>query len=324
LNSREGLTRQVDRLMNPPRLEQGIRAFFTDMLTFEQFEQVQKDATIYPDYSARVAADAQEQTMRTIVDHVLVQKADYRDLFTTRKTFLTRSLGGIYLVPVTSRKGWEASEYPADSGRSGILTDISFLALWSHPGRSSPTIRGKMLAEIFLCRTVPPPPGDVDFTLANNLSDPNLKTARQRLGAHVTTPSCKGCHQQMDPMGLPFETFDSTGAFRATENGAPIDTTGQLGSRNFSDAVGLGQAMRENPQTPNCLADNLYRYSVGRNFAADETGLRDYLRSNFQASGYKVTALLRTIALSNAFYAVTRPDAGPTRTASLAPRAAAH
>jgi len=317
LNTPAGLTRQVDRLMASPRLEQGVRAFFADMLAFEQFDQVQKDATIYPDYSARVAADAQEQTMRTIVDHVVAQKADYRDLFTTRKTYLTRTLGGIYLIPVASRNGWEAAEYPADSGRSGILTDISFLALWSHPGRSSPTIRGKMLGEIFLCRTVPPPPGDVDFTLANNLSDPKLKTARQRLNAHVVTPSCKGCHQQMDPMGLPFETFDSIGAFRTVENGAPIDTSGQLGSRSFADAAGLGQAMHDNPAVPNCLADNLYRYGVGRNFTPSETALRDYLRTDFQASGYKVTSLLRTIALSKAFYAVTRPDAAPTRTASL-------
>jgi hypothetical protein len=263
--------------------------------------------------------------MKTIVDHILVQKADYRDLFITRKTYLTRDLGAVYLVPVTARTGWEATQYAVESGRAGILTDISFLALWSHPGRSSPTIRGKMLAEIFLCRTIPAPPGDVDFTLANNLSDPNLKTARQRLGAHVTTPSCKGCHQQMDPMGLPLEAFDSVGTFRTSENGAPIDTSGQLGSISFTDAKGLGKGMRENPGVPNCLSDNLYRYAVGRNFTQSEGPFRDYLRGSFQASGYKVTELLRTIALSNAFYAVTLPEsgAGAARTAILS-RPAAH
>jgi len=48
----------------------------------------------------KVAQEAQEQTLRTIVDLVLTQHGDYRDLFTTRKTFLTPTLGSIYRVPV--------------------------------------------------------------------------------------------------------------------------------------------------------------------------------------------------------------------------------
>ena len=144
--------------------------------------------------------------------------------------------------------------------------------------------------------------------------------------ASVTSAACKGCHLQMDPMGLPFETFDSVGAFRTTENGAPIDTSGQLGQRPFADVAGLGQAMRDNPGVPNCLADNLYRYGVGRNFVDGETPSRDYIRASFQASGYKVTELLRTIALSKAFYAVTRPaaPAKSVQSAALTPATSAN
>jgi len=319
LHTREGLARQVDRLLASPQLEQGMRAFFWDMLGYEQFADVQKDPTIFPTYTVRLPVDAQEQTLRTIIDHLLVQKADYRDLFTTRKTFLTRPLGSVYAMPVATAKGWEAAEYSADSGRSGILTDVSFLALWSHPGRSSPTIRGKMLAEIFLCRTVPPPPGDVDFAVANDVSNPNFKTARQRLDAHVTAAPCKGCHLQMDPMGLPLEKFDSIGVFRTAENGAPIDASGNLGRRAFSDVAGLGQAMHDSPIVTACLADNLYRYGVGRNYTKGETAWRDYVRASFEASGYKVPQLLRTIATSDAFYAVTAPAADPLPSKNAAP-----
>lgn len=319
LHTQSGLARQVDRLLASPQLEKGMRAYLWDLLGFEHFDDIQKDPQIFPTYSTRIATDAQEQTLRTMVDHLLVQKADYRDVFTTRKTFLTRSLGSIYAVPVSTKKGWEAAEYPADSNRGGVLTDISFLALWSHPGRSSPTIRGKMLAEIFLCRTVPAPPGDVDFAVANDISNPNLKTARQRLDAHVTAAPCKGCHLQMDPMGFTLEKFDSVGAYRTTENGAVIDTSGSLGRRTFSDVEGLGQAMRDSPVVPACFADNLYRYGVGRNYTKGETAWRDYLRTSFEASGYKAPQLLRTIALSDAFYAVARPAAAPLQTAAISP-----
>ena len=85
---------------NSPRLEAGVRAFFTDMLQFDLFDTLAKDAKIYPKWTVKVAQDAQEQTLRSIVDLVLTQHGDYRDLFTTRKTFLTPLLGSVYGVPV--------------------------------------------------------------------------------------------------------------------------------------------------------------------------------------------------------------------------------
>ena len=42
-----------------------------------------------------------------------------------------------------------------DAGRSGILTQVSMLAMFSHPGRSSPTKRGVALMDIFLCEPTP-------------------------------------------------------------------------------------------------------------------------------------------------------------------------
>ena len=66
-----------------PRFEGAVRAFFEDMLQFEMFEDVAKDPVIYPAYNSVVAADAQEQTLRTITDHLITKKGDYRDLFTT-------------------------------------------------------------------------------------------------------------------------------------------------------------------------------------------------------------------------------------------------
>ena len=42
---------------------------------------------------------------------------DYRDLFTTRQSFMTRALGIVYRVPVPSPDEWEAFEFPPDSER---------------------------------------------------------------------------------------------------------------------------------------------------------------------------------------------------------------
>ena len=98
LNTKAGLAKQVDRMMASPRLEAGVRAFFTDYLGFDEFDTLSKDPTLFPKFSAQAAADSQEQTLRTVVDLLLYRKGDFRDIFTTKKTFLTQELAAIYKI----------------------------------------------------------------------------------------------------------------------------------------------------------------------------------------------------------------------------------
>jgi hypothetical protein len=117
----------------------------------------------------------------------------------------------------------------------------------------------------------------------------------------------------MDPIGLTLENFDGVGAFRTQENGAAIDVSGALDGRNFQAAEGLGQALHDHPQTPRCLVDKMYRSAVGRNTVPAERPFMDYLNGVFEADGYRVPELMRAIALSRTFYAVSAPgDEGPS------------
>ena len=320
LNSQRGLTRQVDRLLASPRLEAGIRGFFTDMLAFDGFETLAKDAMIYPAFNATVAADAQEQTLRTVVDLLVTHQADYRDLFTTRRTFMDRVLGPIYYVPVAPKHGWTPYEFAASDPRAGILSQISFDALYAHPGQSSPTLRGKAVREVFLCQKVPAPPANVNFAVAQDTSNPDYKTARARLTAHRTNPTCAGCHRIMDPIGLALENFDGIGAFRGDENSAPIDASGELDGVGFANAAELGKAVHDNPAAVSCLVDTMYKYASGRVPAKSQRQWMGWLNARFAAEGYRVPALLRVMALSDGFYAVSPPDTGkPVSTAALRP-----
>jgi hypothetical protein len=307
LHERRGLERQVERMLASPRLESGLRAFFNDMLAFEDLPKLQKDSIIYPTFSAEVARDAREQTLRTIVDLVITQQGDYRDLFTTRRTFISGPLGRIYQVPVERPDGgWMPYEFPEGDPRAGLVTQASFAAMFSHPGRSSPTLRGRAMRELLLCQKIPDPPGDVDFSAFNDPNSPN-RTARQRLTAHSVVPSCAGCHKLTDPIGLALEKIDGAGQLRTAESGVPIDTTGELDGKPFADAAGLGRAMRENPSAPSCVVNRLYSYAVARPPARDEKALLAHFDERFAAAGYRVPKLLREIATSDALFAVTPP-----------------
>jgi Protein of unknown function (DUF1592)/Protein of unknown function (DUF1588)/Protein of unknown function (DUF1595)/Protein of unknown function (DUF1585)/Protein of unknown function (DUF1587) len=310
LDTDAGLARQADRLIASPHFERAVRAFFGDMLEFDTFNELAKDPVIYPAFNSTVALDAQEQTMHTIVALLVTQPGDYRDLFTTQNTYLTRALGAVYKLPVATRNGWEKAQYPAGSGREGILTNVSFLAFYSHPGRSSSTLRGKAIRQVFLCQAIPDPPNNVDFSVVQDSSNTAMPTARIRLEAHRTSPACAGCHRLMDPLGLTLENFDGVGAFRAQENGALIDASGTFDGHNYQGAQGLGQAIHDSPQTPRCLVDKMYRSAVGRKALADERPYLDYLNQTFQADSYRVPDLMRAIAVSRSFYATSAPNAG--------------
>lgn len=307
LDTEAGLTRQVGRLMASPGYERAVRIFFEDMLEFDRFEDLAKDPVIYPAFNSTVAADAKEQTLRTIVEHLLEQEGDYRDLFTTRDAHLTRALGSIYRMPVPTRYEWTRSQFSEQSARVGIQSHISFVAMHSHPGRSSPTLRGYGIRKVFMCQEVPDPPVDVDFAGFDDDETRAAPTARDRLVAHAVQPACKGCHVLMDPLGLTLETFDGLGAFRTHENGVAIDLSGSLDGKEFVGAAGLGEALREHPQTSSCLVAKVYGAGVGRDAVAGERAYLQYLNKSFAEQGYRVPDLMRTIAVSNTFYSVTPP-----------------
>ncbi len=306
LGSQDGIEAQVDRLMASPRFKLGVRAFFTDMLSLDDFATLEKDTQLFPAFGLAAAEDSREQVLRTLVDELVTRDGNYRDIFTTRRTFMSSPLGMVYRVPAARPGGWAPFEFAADDPRAGIQTQLSFVALHSHPGKSSPTLRGKAIRELLLCQRVPDPPGDVNFDGFNDPNSPN-KTARLRLDAHATDPACAGCHKLMDPIGLALENFDGAGQIRLTENGEPIDASGELNGFKFADARGLGQAMREDPAATSCLVRRVYSYAAGR---AIERGERDWmadLEQRFADDGYRLRPLLKQIATSRALQAIAPP-----------------
>ncbi len=313
----DGLAAQIDRLLASPRLADAVRALFSDLYGFEEIEQglVRKDPALFPAFNQALIDDAREQTLRVLVDHLLERDGDYRALFTTRRAFMTRSLGLLYQVPVRTADGWEAHEFSPGGPRGGLLTHISILAHRSHPGRSSPTLRGKFVREVLLCQDVPPPPGDIDFSEFAEEGGEHRRTARDRLTVHVANEVCAGCHSLMDPIGLAFEQLDGIGVYRESENGATIDPSGDLDGVPFADARGLGEALAAHPGLGPCFVQSLYRYAVGRDIVPGEQAFLAALEDRFAAEGYHLREILRAIVLSEAFRGASGPrvvEATPT------------
>jgi len=309
LDTDEGLAASVDRMLADERARAGVRAFFGDMLQLGNLERLNKDPTVYVHFSAALGGSAREETLRTIEHLVVDERADYRDVFTTRTTFVDRRLAAIYDVPAPSLEGFGMLRYPSDSARVGLLGQVTFLALNAHAASSSATLRGKFVRTVLLCGEIPPPPAGLNTSIPD--ASEAMPTLRDRVRAHLQVPSCASCHQMMDPIGLAFENFDGIGRFRATENGATIDPSGVLHGEYFRDSRALGEVLHDHPDVPRCLVRTMIRYATGHVETTGETESQRSLATEFEDSGYDVMALMRSVVMSRAFRESSEPEETP-------------
>lgn len=307
LSTPKGLEAELNRMMQSPRLSRGVQAFFADMLHLDEFDHLEKDNLIYPAFDPQATDDAREQLLLTIEHHLLNEDADYRDLFVTRKTFMSGPLGRVYRTPVLEPNLWTPYEFSDREGRSGIQSLAGFIALHSHPGRSSPTIRGKAVRELLLCQTIPDPPADIDFSVFNQPSSQEL-IARERLDVHNSVASCAGCHRLTDGIGLSLENYDGAGQFRSTDMGLEIDVSGNLDGIEYANQFGLADALSQNPAVPVCLVEQTLAYGLARKPNREEREWVDYLVEQFVEGGYRFKPLLHSVAASENFFAVAAPQ----------------
>jgi hypothetical protein len=150
----------------------------------------------------------------------------------------------------------------------------------------------------------------VNFTLVQDTKNAQFRTARARLGAHATDPTCAGCHKIMDPIGFGLEAFDSGGSLRGNENGVTIDTSGQLDGVQFSDANGLAKAVHDNPATSTCVVSRALSYGLGRSPAKNEGEWLKLIQDGFKKANYSFPGLMRAIATSPEFYRIAPPTVG--------------
>ena len=294
-----GLATEARRLLASPRATEAADELITDYLGLSALDALVKLPETYPQATATLPEAMKQETLRSLRAHLFERGEDFRDVFTTTKTFANAELAKLYGVRAPSGTDFAAVELPANGPRAGVLMQASFLALHAHPSRSSPTLRGKFIRENLLCQAIPPPPNNVDTSLPANTRD--AMTARQRLTAHREDPSCAGCHTLMDPLGLALEKFDGIGAFRERENNLAIDPSGELDGKAFADARGLATTIAADPNTASCFVRTVLRYARGALENGSEAPLIEALGEAFGASGYRATELMLAIATDPAF-----------------------
>jgi len=120
---------------------------------------------------------------------------------------------------------------------------------------------------------------------------------------HRANPTCHSCHRFMDPIGLSLDQFDVMGRWRYRENGASLDTRGELyDGTQISSPAELSAALLKRPiPLVRTFTENMLTYALGRRLEPyDQTTVRAIAKAAEQ-NDYRVSSFVLGVVQSDAF-----------------------
>lgn len=294
------------KMLARPEARETLANFYAELLMLRDVPGLIKNQDLFPNFTPALAAAMVEETQMLIENVVWDLDGDVRTLFDAEYTFIDSELAAHYGVALPM-PGWVETELPAEQERAGLLGHASILSRFAHPAETSPTRRGLFIRNKFLCEAVAPPPPGVDTSLP--AEDPGKpQTMKQKLTKHMEDPSCKSCHEAIDPMGLALEHFNPIGAWRPDDGGLEIDASGKiLDLGEFSGPRELAELLAADPRTTACVIKNFVRGGLGHIEQLGELSVMADLETSFAENGYRMQELLVELTASQVFGMVGEP-----------------
>jgi hypothetical protein len=302
LSDAAALGEQTRRLLRDPRSETLSTRFAAQWLRLQDIYLVQPDAFWFPNFDHQLA-DAMRRETELFFDNLVREDRSIMDLFVADYTFVNERLARHYGIPGVAGDQFRRVNY-VDDTRRGVLGHGSVLVLTSLANRTSPVLRGKWVMEALLGTPPPPPPPnvpDLDETAA--ATGGRMLTTRERLEMHRANPTCNACHRFMDPLGLALDNFDVTGKWRIRENGAALDTRGQMwdGTPVESPADLRRVLLEFRELLVRNFTENLMAYALGRRIESYDMPTIRSIARQAAAREYRLSAFVLGIVNSPAF-----------------------
>ena len=300
LGAPDVLAAQVRRMLADARAAALVENFFGQWLYLRNLGRLQPDAELYPAFDDGLR-DAFRRETELFLASQLREDRSVVDLLRAPYTFLNERLAAFYGVP--NVYGSHFRRVSLTGGRrAGLLGHGSILTATSYANRTSPVLRGKFVLEAILGAPPPPPPPDVP-ALEDAGAAERPRSTRERLEQHRRNPACATCHAKIDPLGFALENFDPIGAWRETDNGVAVDSSGTTadgasfdGPREFREAL----LARRDLFVANVVR-KLLTYALGRGLEHyDQPAVRRIMRQAAE-DDYRWSALIAEIVASPPF-----------------------
>ena len=329
LGKEDILSEQLQRMLRDRKLKRFCDSFPSQWLQLERIISSIPNPQKFKDFYFSKYRDSMHMMVEPLLifETVLIENLPITQLidsdFTYRSDLLIKAYG---LAPPakrvdnngnpTKRRGGDVTmlsffrEPVTDRRYGGVITNAATMTMTSGPERTQPITRGAWIAGVVFNNPPEPPPADVPALGEKPPEGEEHLTLRERLSAHRERSDCKGCHEQIDPLGFALENFDPIGVWREKyENGREIDTSGTLFRKHeFTNVIEFKDAiLAEKDRFARGLAGHLLSFSLGRHLGpADQLAL-DEIAEATAADDYKIQTLIREVVTSDPFLSKTTP-----------------
>jgi Protein of unknown function (DUF1592)/Protein of unknown function (DUF1588)/Protein of unknown function (DUF1595)/Protein of unknown function (DUF1585) len=300
LSKFEVLQQQTDRLLGTKRAQDNIARMYLKWLGLGAGVTTELPPDSYPEYDDALRRSLFEESSRFIAG-LVTKGGTLSDLLTSRTTFVDQRLAELYGVPYTGSGDFVETKLP-ETERAGVLTQAGVLVSKSRGHQI--VIRGKFVRRDLFCQDIPPPPPSINIQQFSNLGLSDREESTKRIG----DPVCGQCHKLMDPIGVSFEKYDALGRYRpnAADN-IPVESLGALTGTDvdgtLADPVDLAERLGRSAQARSCISQNTVGYAFGREPGAASECEQAQIFAAVEASGARLTDLVRAVALSPLFAA---------------------
>ncbi|MEE2935273.1 MAG: DUF1592 domain-containing protein [Planctomycetota bacterium] len=315
LSQPDVLNEQIDRLLKDKKLKRFCDSFPSQWLQLDRIISAVPNREKFADFYFSKYRVSMHMMMEPLLlfETVLIEDLPITQLIDSDFTYRSGKLDSAYgslkngstkqagsgvtvlnfqRVPVTDRRV------------GGVITNAAVMTMTSGPERTQPITRGAWVAGVIFNDPPDPAPADVPPLAEKPSSGEEKLTLRQRLAAHRERSDCRGCHEQIDPLGFALENFDPVGRWREVyENGANIDMAGKLFRQYpFTNIVEFKDAVLAN-QDRFCraLAGHLLSFALARELRSADYLVIDQIADAVAADDYKMQTLIRQIILCESF-----------------------
>jgi Protein of unknown function (DUF1588)/Protein of unknown function (DUF1592)/Protein of unknown function (DUF1585) len=273
--------------------------FAGQWLEIRRLESAQPDRERFPDFDEYLRASMIQET-ELFFQHVMQEDRSVLDFINGPYSFLNERLARHYGIAGVTGTDFRKVDLTG-TGRSGILTQASVLAVSSYGNRTSVVLRGKWILDNILNAPPPPPPANVPSLDEDAVGA--SASLRQQMEQHRKNVVCASCHARMDPLGFGLENYDAVGAWRQQDGKFPIDSSGVLpDGRTFQGVDGLKTILAENRDVfAECLAEKMLTYALGRGLSRDDKPAVRQIVSRMAGGEYRFSSLVEGIVNSLSF-----------------------
>ncbi|MFK7777039.1 MAG: DUF1592 domain-containing protein [Gimesia sp.] len=300
LDNPRALQVQVKRMLRDPKASALVKNFAGQWLNLRNLEDVSPDPKKFRGFNDKLKNDMRHET-EEFFSYIMKEDRSVIEFINADYTFMNERLAKFYGNKQVKGESFQKVKLDKTK-RAGLITQASILTLTSNPGRTSPVKRGKWIMENILGTPPPAPPPNVPELEESASAKPNA-TLREQLALHRKIPGCAACHDLMDPLGLGFENFDAVGRWREKEGRNKIDSSGLLpDGQTFNGPIELIKILEKQKQGfCRSLTEKMLTYATGRGIEFYDKCAIDKITTNFTAKGYRFSALVTEIVLSDPF-----------------------